>query len=334
MKKNGILPASIGLSALLIFLVYSTWMLTRPVPMEVQGVVESTQVKVASKLVGRIDSLAVSKGDQVVKGQLLFTLLSPEIDARIEQANAALRAAEAQNNKAIKGADTEDITAAYNSFMKAQAALELAEKTFSRVENLYKDGVVPGQKKDEAETQLKAARETANAAQALWQKAKNGTRSEDKQTAIALVDKAKGVIDELHSFEIETSIFAPSGGEVANIIAERGELISSGYPVVTLADLDDCWITLNLREDLLADIKMGSTFKAKFPALRNKEIELKVTYISPLGNFAAWNATKTTGDFDMKTFEVYAKPSTKVEGLRPGMSALIDWKAVRASAHE
>ncbi|NVO18231.1 MAG: efflux RND transporter periplasmic adaptor subunit [Bacteroidetes bacterium] len=328
-KNKGILPAAIGLSALVFFLIYSVWMLSRPEPVEVQGMVESTQVKVASKIPGRIDSLAVEKGQQITKGQLLFTLVSPEVDARLEQASAALKAAQAQNAKAIKGADNEDIEAAYDAFQKANAALELAEKTFNRMDNLHKDGVIPTQKLDEAEGQLKAARETVNAASAVWQKAKNGTRSEDKETAEALVEKARAVINEIRSFEIETNIYAPISGEVANVIAERGELISSGYPVITLADLADSWITLNLREDFLADIKMGSTFKASIPALKNREIELKVTYISPLGNFATWNATKTTGDFDMKTFEIYAKPTQKVEGLRPGMSALIDWTKLR-----
>jgi HlyD family secretion protein len=330
MNKKGNLLAAIGVAALIIFLLYSTWLISRPKPIEVQGEVEATQIKVASKLVGRIDSLPVHKGDPIKKGQLLFTIKSPEIEAKLAQAQAALRGAEAQNNKALTGAQIEDIQAAYNTYLKAQASFELAQKTFERINNLYMEGVMPAQKRDEAETQLKASRETANAAKAMWEKAKKGTRIEDKDAARSLVERAEGVINEVKSYISETSIFAPSDGEIANIIAENGELVSAGYPVVTIVKLEDSWVTFNLREDLLASIKMGSTFPATFPALGNKVVLLKVSYINLLGNFATWNATKTTGDFDMKTFEVHAVPIEKVEGLRPGMSALVDWKKVMA----
>jgi HlyD family secretion protein len=331
MKTKGILPAAIGILALVIFLIYSIIVISRPKPLEVQGEVDATQVKVASKIVGRIDSLPVHKGDEVKKGQLLFSLKSPEIEAKLEQAHAALAGAKAQNDKAITGADKEDIEAAYDAYQKADAAVELAHKTFDRLNNLYKEGVIPAQKKDEAETQLKAATETAKAANQIWMKAKKGTRPEDKETAKSLVDKAEGMISEVESYLKETSIYAPIDGEVADIIAESGELVNAGYPVVTIVNLEDCWVSFNLREDLLADIRMGSVFTAKFPALDNKYAELKVTYIHPLGNFATWNATKTSGDFDMKTFEVHARPVGKIGGLRPGMSALVNWKEVKSS---
>jgi len=330
--KKGNLLASIGVAALLIFLTYTVWILSRPKPLEVQGEVEATQIKVASKLIGRIDSLPIHKGDYVKKGQLLFSLKSPEIDAKLDQAKAALKGAKAQNSKAIAGADVEDIQAAYDTYLKAQAAFELADKTFARVNNLYKAGVLPAQKRDEVETQFKAARETAGAAKAIWEKAKKGARVEDKESAVSLVDRAQGAIKEIETYLNETFIYAPTDGEISNIIAESGELVNAGYPVVTLMKLNDSWITFNLREDLLASIKMGSVFTAKFPALGNKEIPLKVTYINPLGSFATWNATKTAGDFDMKTFEVHAVPVDKVEGLRPGMSALVDWAIVEEAA--
>ncbi len=329
MKTKGILPATIGILALVIFVIYSIILISRPKPLEVQGEIDATQVKVASKIIGRIDSLPVHKGDKVKKGQLLFSLKSPEIEAKLEQARAALAGAQAQNNKAITGAQEEDIEAAHDAYLKAEAAVELARKTFDRINNLYKEGVIPGQKKDEAETQLKAAIETSKAANEVWMKAKKGTRSEDKDAAKSLVDRAEGTISEVESYLNETSIYAPIDGEVADIIAESGELVNAGYPVVTIVNLEDCWVTFNLREDLLAAIRMGSTFNAKFPALNNKIVELKVTYIHPLGNFATWNATKTSGDFDMKTFEVHARPVEKIEGLRPGMSALVNWKEVK-----
>lgn len=331
MNKRGYILTTIGVVALAIFIVYAIWSISTPKPAEVQGEVDATQVKVASKLVGRIDSIAVHKGDFVKKGQLLFILNSPEIEAKLDQATAALKGAEAQDLKARTGAQREDIQAAYNTYLKAQAARELADKTYQRVSNLYKDGVLPAQKKDEAEAQMKAARETENAAKAVWEKAKNGTRVEDKEAANAMVDRARGAIKEVNSYMKETRIYAPTDGEISNIIAETGELVSAGYPIITIVKLDDVWVTFNMREDLLATIRMGSVIPAKFPALGNKEINLKVSYINALGAFATWNATKTTGDFDMKTFEVRATPVDKIDGLRPGMSALVNWKKVKAA---
>jgi HlyD family secretion protein len=328
MNKKGILLTVIGVCVLMALVVYSAIVICMPKPLEVQGEVDATQVRVASKVVGRLESLPVHKGDAVKKEQLLFVLSSPEINARLEQANAALQGAEAQNSKALTGAEKEDIAAAYNMYMKAQAAYDLAQKTNVRIQNLYKEGVVPAQKRDESEAQLNAALETANAAKETWNKAKKGTRSEDKEAAKAMVNRAVGAISEVQSFLNETRILSPIEGEVADIIAEQGELVSAGYPVVTIVDLHDCWVTFNLREDLLASIKMGSEFDARFPALGNKVIRLRVSYIHALGNFATWNATKTSGDFDMKTFEVHARPVNASQGLRPGMSALVNWKNV------
>jgi len=315
--------------AVLIFIGYAIWIIGRPIPLEVQGEVDATQVKVASKLIGRIDSLFVHKGDDVSSGSLLFTITSPELDAKYLQASAVRKAAGFQKEKADNGAQKEDIQAAFNSWQTALAAADFAKKTFVRVENLFKSGVVAEQQKDEAETRMKAAAETEKAARSLYEKAKKGARYEDKGSAGALVLQADGVLTEVNSYLKETRIFAPIKGEIANIMSERGELIPAGYPVITIVDLDDVWVTFNLREDLLAAIQKGSTFKARFPALGMKEVMLKVNYINALGEFATWNATKTSGDFDMKTFEVHAVPVEKVAGLRPGMSALVKWDDVK-----
>ena len=315
--------------SLIVFFFYAILIISRPVPLEVQGEVEATQIKVASKLIGRIDSLLVRKGDEVQPGTLLFTISSPELDAKYLQASAVRKAVGAQKDKADNGAQKEDIQAAFNSWQTALAAADFAKKTFTRVENLFKSGVVAEQQKDEAETRMKSAVETEKAAKSLYEKAKKGARYEDKASAGALVMQADGVLTEVNSYLSETRIFAPIRGEIANIIAERGELVPAGYPVITIVDLDDVWVTFNLREDLLVAIKKGSTFKARFPALGMKEVLLKVSYIHTLGEFATWNATKTSGDFDMKTFEVQAVPVNKIDGLRPGMSALVNWDDVR-----
>jgi HlyD family secretion protein len=329
MNKTRNLLAIAAIVVLVFFLIYTLIIVSRPKDIILQGQVEATQVKVASKLIGRIDSLGVKKGQMVEKGQLLFVLSSPEIEAKLKQAMAGRQAAMAQSDKAQNGAQIEDIQAAYNTYLKAVAAADLSEKTFNRVNNLYKDGVVPEQKKDEAETQMIAAKETANAAKAVWDKAKNGARVEDKTAAYAIVNQANGVISELESYLNERQIKAPIKGEIANIISERGELVPSGFPVISIVDLDDVWVTFNVKEDLLSKIKKGNIIEARFPALGDKVIKLKVTFINPLGDYATWNATKTSGDFDTRTFEINATPVEKNSDLRPGMSALVDWNEIK-----
>ncbi|MGQ7868035.1 HlyD family secretion protein [Sunxiuqinia sp. sy24] len=313
-------------TALLIFVLYTTWLITRPVPLEIQGEIEATQVRVASKIPGRIDAIAVRKGQQVQKGDFLFSIKSPEIEAKLQQATAARSAAQAQSMKAQHGAQKEDIQAAYSTYLKAEAAARLYEKTFQRISNLFEAGVVSEQKKDEVETQMEASRETANAAKAIWEKASKGARSEDKNAAEALVEQAEGAIAEVESYLSETQISAPASGAVSNIISEEGELVPTGFPVVTIHDLSDSWATFFVREDLMADIRMGSELKATVPAIGNQEITFKINYISPLADFASWTSTKASGGFDVKSFEIHASPVQTVDGLRPGMSVLINWK--------
>ncbi len=316
------------ITALVIFLIYTTWLLSKPTAVEIQGYAEATQVKVSSKLIGRIDSIAVQKGSFINRGDLLYTIESPEIEAKYNQAEAVRAAAEAQNMKAKKGAVEEDINAAFNTYLKANAALEFAQKSHGRISNLHAQGVVPAQKLDEMEMQLKVAEKTAAAAKAIWEKAKRGTRDEDKSAAEAMLKQAEAVISEVSSFINETKIIAPISGEVSNILAERGELSPAGFPIITLMDLDDLWFIFNIKEDQMPAFKMGKNITVSVPALGNKSIDLKVSYISPMADFATWNATKMSGDFDMRTFEIHARPTENIEGLRPGMSALIDGKSL------
>lgn len=328
MKKSRNYIIAISIITLLGFIGYTIYILSKPRPIEIQGEVDATQIKVASKIRGRIDSLAVFKGEDINKNDLLFTINSPELQAKKLQASAVILAAESQQEKAENGAQSEDIQAAFNVWQKAKAASDYAKKTFKRIKNLYEDGVVSEQRKDEVEMQTKIATETAKAAKAIYEKAQKGARYEDKKAAGALVKQAEGVLSELNSYLNETEIHAPINGEISNILAERGELIPAGYPIITIVDLNDVWIVFNLTEDLLSDIKKGDIIPARFPALKMKELALKVTYINALGNYATHTATKTSGDFDMKTFEVHARPVEKTEGLRPGMTALVNWSKV------
>lgn len=314
-----------GLMCILVMLIISGWFLLKPQPLIVQGEVEATQIRVASKIVGRVEAVHVDEGESVKKGQHLVTLDSPEILAKLAQATAARNAADAQQKKAYSGTRIEKIQSAFNFWKKAEVGVDLAQKTYNRVKRLYADGVVPAQKLDETEAQLKAAKETAAAARATYDMAVAGARKEDKEAAAAMVDRASGVVSEVEAYLKETNLISPLDGEIVSIIAEPGELISPGYPIITIVDLEDIWVTFNLREDLLSSIRMGSILTARFPALGNQELRLKINYISALGDYATWRATKTSGDFDLKTFEVRAVPLKPAPGLRPGMSAIVTW---------
>ena len=266
----------------------------------------------------------VKEGDLVRKGDTLALLEAPDITAKMEQARAAEAAASAQNAKAIKGARQEQINAAYEMWQKAQAGKDIAEKSYTRVKRLFDQGVMTAQKLDEVTAQRDAAIATERAAKAQYTMAKNGAEREDKMAAQALVDRAQGAVNEVESYIKETVLIASHDGEVSEIFPQIGELVGPGAPIMNISMIDDMWITFNVREDHLSKFGMKQEIHAYIPALDNKKVTLQVYYMKDLGSYAAWKATKTTGQFDMKTFEVKAAMQTPIEGLRPGMSVLLD----------
>lgn len=289
----------------------------------IQGQAEADEYRVSSKVPGRILELRVQEGQPVKAGDTLAILEAPEVQAKMEQARAAQAAAEAQNTKAIKGARAEQIQAAYEMWQKAKAGVDIAEKSFARLERLHRQGVVSSQKFDEVTAQRDAAIATERAARAQYDMAKNGAQREDKQAAEALVLRAKGAVAEVEAYVQETYLIAQADGEVAEIYPKVGELVGTGAPVMTIVQLDEQWATFNVREDLLQGLKMGAEFEAVIPALSEQAVKFKVNYIKDMGSYAVWKATKTTGQYDLKTFEVRATPITRVTDLRPGMSVII-----------
>ena len=280
-----------------------------------QGEVEVKTIDLSSKLTGRVKRINIKKGDKVKKGDVLIELDTPEIDAKAQQANATLVLAMAQQEKAYNGARNEQIA-------MAKAALDLAQKTYNRLNRLHNEGVIPTQKLDEAHAKYTAAKEN-------YEMLVNGTRVEDKISASANVEKAKGANKEVDSYLKENKIVSPIDGTVTEITVEEAELVGAGYPIVTLVDDNDCWVTFNLREDLLTKIKNGTELNIQIPAISKQPLKFKVNYISVLGNFATWRATKAKGDFDMKTFEVRAVPVEPIKDLRAGMTAIFDWKKLK-----
>ena len=326
MKKKNITGLIITIAVFAAVILFSIYFFSNNEPIYLQGQVEAKQINVAPKVPGRVKAIYKKEGDRVQKGELLLELESTEIDAKLSQAEAARSAAQAQSDKAQRGAREEQIKGAYNVWQQAQAAADLAEKTYQRVSNLFNDKVLPAQKKDEAYTQMVALQKQAEAAKSQYEMAKNGARDEDKTAAQALVAQAQGVITEVNAYKDGAKVYAPADTQIQTIIPNEGEIVNAGYPVMNLIDTNEEWVVFNIREDKMVNYKEGTKFKAIVPALGNQEIELEVKHIAVQADFATWTATKSKGDFDKKTFAIKAYPTAKVEGLRPGMSVLVEDK--------
>ena len=324
MKKRNVIWLIIAVVVIIAVVALVGWYLKRSEPTIIQGTVECTTYKASSKIAGRIEEMKVEQGDHVTKGQLLYVLSTPELDAKLRQAEAVKSAATALDQKALAGARVQQIEAALNMWQKAQAGKELAQKTYDRVKALYDKGVVPEQKFDEADANYRAMVATEMAAKAQYDLAVAGASKEDKDAAAAQVQQAEGVVSEVESYISDAMVYAPVDGEVSTIIAEQGELVGTGYPVVAILDTTDTWVTFNIKETLLPKITVGMKMTAYVPAL-DRNVELEVTYISVQADFATWSATRTQGSFDIRTFAVKAHPVTDVENIRPGMSVLVNW---------
>ncbi|MCL4102121.1 HlyD family secretion protein [Fibrobacter sp. HC4] len=294
---------------------------TEPRDAYLQGQMEARRVLVAGKVPGRVERLFFREGDMVEKNAIVAIISSPEIEAKKMQAQGALGAARAQASKAKNGARSEDITALKAMADRAQDAANLAKSTYDRVQKLYNEGVLPLQKRDEAETQMKASQSAADAAKAQYDQALAGARSEDKAAANALVLQAKGANAEVDAYLEETKIRAPIAGEVSVKLVEEGEVVGSGMPVVAVTDLEDSWAVFHLREDMLKNVSKGKVFMMYIPALA-AHIDMEVSYIASVGDYATWRSSKESGGFDLKSFEVRMRPTKKIENLRPGMSVL------------
>lgn len=288
----------------------------------IQGQVEVSEYRVSSKVPGRILEIRVKEGDYVKVGDTLAILDAPEVRAKMEQAQSAENAAAAQEEMARNGARQEQIQGAYQVWQQAKAGLDIAQKSYQRVQRLFDEGVMSAQKRDEAFANYKAMEAQAKAAESQYNMARNGARREEKQAAQALVGRAKGAVQEVTSYINETVQIAQMEGEVSNIYPKVGELVGTGSPIMNISIMSDLWGTFNVREDQLGGLAVGKTFNAYVPAF-NKTIPMKVYYMKDQGSYAVWKATKANGQYDLKTFEVKARPTQPLEGLRPGMSLVI-----------
>ena len=322
-KERSLVVGLIALIVIIVVLALIGLFLLKPEPQIIQGQAEATQVRVSGKLPGRVVEFMVEEGQHVLAGDTLVHIHSSLVEAKLSQAEAMETVAKAQNKKVDSGTRVELLNSAYDMWQQAQAGLTIAKKTYERMQSLSKKGVVSEQKRDEAEAAYKAMVATESAAKSQYEMAKAGAQAEDKAAAAAMVAAAQGSVAEVESILSDSYLTAPTDGEISDIFPNVGELVSLGAPIMNVLKLDDMWVSFNVREDLLENLTMGAEVQAIIPALENKEVTLKVFYIRDMGSYAVWRATKVTGQYDAKTFQVKARPVEPVDNLRPGMSVLL-----------
>lgn len=319
-RKAGILIALV----LAIVVVVGLWLAWRTPAEQLQGMADADTVNVAAKITARLAELKVREGDRVTAGQVLFVLDSPEVAAKEQQAQGALEAARAVADKADQGARSEDIRAAQANWKRAEAGATLADATYQRVQNLYNEGVMTRQKRDEALAQARSSRELSNAARAQYDQALAGARDQDKRAAQGQVRQAQGAVAEADAARDEINGRAPMAGEINKRMSDIGELVPAGYPVFTLVDIDRMWVSVNLRESQMRGLKVGTRLRGNVPAL-DRDAEFEVYFINPAGDYATWRATRQSSGYDVRSFEIRLRPVAPVEGFRPGMSVLFGW---------
>lgn len=328
MKKNKnftvILTAALVLVGIIIVIIVIGLSLPEH-PDIIQGQAETTDYRLSSKVPARVSEIRVQEGDHVRRGDTLVILEAPDIRARLSQAEAAYVAAQAQEQKTQNGTRQEQVQQAYEMWQKARAGMEVAEKTYRRINRLFEEGVMAEQKRDEARAQYEAMAATEKAARSQYEMAVNGNRVEDKAAAGAQVQRAQGAVSEVASYIDETVLLATADGVITEIFPEPGELVGTGAPIMNVSCTDDVWFTFNIREDLLPGLSVGTETEVYMPAF-DKRVAIRITRIKDVGTFAVWKATKALDGFDLKTFEVKARPLNPedLKEVRSGMSVIME----------
>ena len=323
-KNYNLLIGVAALIAILIVISITGYIVSRPQPIVIQGEAEAAEYRISGKVPGRIEEFRGTEGQMVHKGDTLVIIDSPEIRSKIAEANAAKAAATAQKEKAMNGAQKEQITGAYELWQKALVGQEVMRKSFERIKKLHEQKVISDQKYDEVEAQYKAAVATARAAHSQYAMAVKGARQEDKDAAIALVERANAAVELVNSYKDEIRLTSPADGMISDIYPKVGELVGQGAPIMTIQDLSDMWFSFNIREDRLNNMQSGDKLSLTVPALGNRHITATVYYLAARESYATWKASREIGEFDTRTFEVRARPDYQVDGLRPGMSVIMN----------
>lgn len=323
-KENALVGTLVIVVIAVALLALIGFLFLKPKSQIVEGQAEATSVRISGKLPGRVMEFYVQEGQTVKAGDTLVHIHSSVADAKLYQAEAMKEAAAAQNKKIDAGTRKQIVQSAYDLWQQAIAAKNIAEKTYNRMESLYKQDVISAQKRDEAYAAYTAAVSGESAAKSQYMMAKEGAQSEDKTSSKALVDAAQGSVMEVEALLQDQYLTAPADGEIDIIYPHEGELVSLGTPIMNLVKISDKWVTFNVREELLNDLPMGKEIEVMIPALDKKKVKATVYYIRDMGSYAVWRSTKATGEWDSRTFQIKARPTEDLPDLRPGMSVIYD----------
>ena len=321
-QHTNILLAVLGFASVVLIVALIGHLALQRDPEEIQGEMEVEEYRVSGKVPGRILALLAKEGDFVHAGDTLAIIEAPEVNAKMVQAQSAADAATAIAQMTQNGARKEQIQAAAQILEQAKAGLEIAEKSYNRMKKLHEEEVISAQKFDEAEAMYKSAQAQVKTAQSNYQMAVNGARDEERRAAAATAGQARGAVQEVQGYVRETIQRAQMAGEVTDVYPKVGELVGTGTPIMSIAMMDDQWATFNIREDQLKGMKVGQEITVRIPAL-DIEAKMKITSMKDKGSFAVWKSTKASGQYDQKTFEVKARPSQAIDGIRPGMSVIL-----------
>ena len=322
-KSYNLVIGIVALIVIILLIAVIGYFVSKPKPLMIQGEAEASEYRVSGKVPGRIEELYVKEGQMVHKGDTVALIDSPEVRAKLAQANAIKAAASSQSRKAQNGARKEQIAGAYELYQQALVQEDVMKKSFDRIQKLYDQKVIAAQKYDEVKAKYDASVAQTKAAKSQYDMAVNGACEEDKAAAKALVDQANGALMEVESYLSELYLTAPADGIISALFPKVGELVGQGAPVASVTDLNDVWFTFNVREDYLHGMKQGDKITVIIPALDGKEVPATINYVAVRESYATWKATKETGMYDAKTFEVRAVPDVTVDGIRPGMSAIV-----------
>lgn len=322
-KSYNLVIGIVALIVIILLIAVIGYFVSKPKPLMIQGEAEASEYRVSGKVPGRIEELYVKEGQMVHKGDTVALIDSPEVRAKLAQANAIKAVASSQSRKAQNGARKEQIAGAYELYQQALVQEDVMKKSFDRIQKLYDQKVIAAQKYDEVKAKYDASVAQTKAAKSQYDMAVNGAREEDKAAAKALVDQANGALMEVESYLSELYLTAPADGIISALFPKVGELVGQGAPVASVTDLNDVWFTFNVREDYLHGMKQGDKITVIIPALDGKEVPATINYVAVRESYATWKATKETGMYDAKTFEVRAVPDVTVDGVRSGMSAIV-----------
>ena len=324
-KKKYLLLALIPV--LLAVIAFGLWKSYQPAPLELQGRVEAETVQVATKVPSRIEEIYVEEGQRVKKGDVLVRLNSPEIQAKKQQAVAALQSALALQSTAERGSQEENIASLYANWQSLKAQQNLAKVSYERGANLFKEGVISRQRRDELYAASQSAAQMTEAAYQQYARAKRGSTSQQKSSADAQVDIAQAALDEANALEAETQLVAPVNGTVSKTYGKVSELVATAVPVVSLIE-DQMWVSLNIREDQYAPFQKMSSIEGYIPAL-DKTATFQIKQISAEGEFATIKTTRQTGGYDVRSFKLHLLPTQTMPELKVGMSVLFKLKEAR-----